>query len=172
MAAPQYTRPSVTTSVANTSSSTTILIPLPRSFWQFVFYPFFVHPLRISFFFKSTLDVFLIFISSLNPLSSFYPRALLYIVFWPNRFLLVFASPASLSVPVPVPVSVPEPEPVPVSILCSTDVYRLVEEDKFLYSAVSGPRYCLTRFYALLPWQTCSIKHRLNSGKHPAVCYN
>ena len=40
---------------------------------------------------------------------------------------------------------------------------------KFSYSAVSHPQDCSKRFYTLLPWQTCSIKHCLNfTGKHPA----
>ena len=38
----------------------------------------------------------------------------------------------------------------------------------FLYSAVSSRQDCSKRFYTLLPWQTCSIRHNLNLyGKHP-----
>ena len=44
---------------------------------------------------------------------------------------------------------------------------------KFLYSTVSNPQDCSKRFYTLLLWQTCSIRHHLNfSRKHPAICYN
>ena len=39
----------------------------------------------------------------------------------------------------------------------------------FSYSAVLHPQDCSKRFYTLLPWQTCSIKHCLYfTGKHPA----
>ena len=38
------------------------------------------------------------------------------------------------------------------------------KKGKFLYSAVSGPQDCSKRFYTLLPWQTCSIKHSNSLG--------
>ena len=43
---------------------------------------------------------------------------------------------------------------------------------KFLYSAVSNPQDCSKRFYTLLPWQTCSVRHLVLFKTFPGYLSN